>query len=1044
MSKKMLFMLGCGMLGFLLGFYILSLLPMGESGKTVFAEGYTECKGRIVGVTQANPANVNAGVTSFNAHKGEGAEDNSVTNLNIVGKAQGLAPQSKDYAGCVMAEDNKLKLKGFAWNTNGGFISLSCVNGFNYAGIGVGVACGANDYETVWDKAGGKFTGYAWSPTFGYIKWSGSTKNFDYGVTINKDGNTSGYAWSQAGIYLNFAGLKLYTPDDKEEKVPVVNDGDCKNPKGVCVTIDPAPYALKVDGTAEMGPKIADGKDAYKVHLYLSTDDGVPIDVPNEWLGQDIACQEPGDKGGGLPQELIGLLPFASADLLAVMFIENVVPVKVVPPQPNFQNLQNFLACMTFDWKDTVKLDQTAGNTVGNTLNEIKSPFVQGTGGVNGKPIVFLRDFTEVEAGHYVSGNITSVTPTDESNISMTTKQAPYEPFLNTQWVNTVPEIQGQDIEPNVLILKNISNIDLKKVDGSTAIAEKVNYPNNKQGMVLKYKPAFQVKTLYAGLFDDKIVAYRSIPIAFSIAFDILGQPAQGSIDTASAKLKLSFDPVATAAQNGCQNANVVKDFDFVYIKDGKIDAMLNADATELNASISKNLGKTIVAGAWALLPEIDAEGGELPCDYAQAPSLYSVVSYECGANACKYYHNKLPREAGDQLFNLAVIIKGNVLGTLTNTQVSSKIEIQNIGASEKQDLRDSIAKNISKSITATVPSTGVCTVTELAEADVVAACKGGASYKVVDVGSEKVFYSSGNISIDLANGKLKGKWGFVSGGANIFIDSDMYADPATYELEADKPYAWLVALSAGDFDTGNIYMGPCEAGIRNVDAWIIAADGSFFVYDGVKGNIDKSGVPQYPGGFSEFIEKNNCQTLVRGTVKAWDTVGGADADRGIDPKPYLYDGLGNTLDPAKPENREKAIKYDLNFMRTLKAGTEVEQVGNEFCTVDQKCGKALCLADLQAIAGGQTLCGEKGDCDPNAPANNQAYACDGINPLKIYSSSVVDQMGPDGDLIPPADQSLLSKELDHSKDFNSFYIWYEAPPSDSLILNKVGAAGSS
>lgn len=1013
-----------------MGYYLLSFVSFSDGDKTVFAEGYTECKGRITGVTQANPANVNSGVTSFDAHTGEGLEDNAVTSLSVVGKAQGLAPASKDYAACIANEDDKLKLKGFAWNTNGGFVSLSCVDSFNYAGIGAGVACGPNDYETIWNKATGKLEGHAWSPTYGYIKWSGSgLAPFDYGVAVDKEGETAGYAWSQAGIYLNFTGLILNDPD-AEKKKPAVNPEDCKDSTGVCVAIDPAPYSLKVDGVGVEAPKIADGKDAYQLHVYLSTDEGDAIDVPDAWFGQNIACQEPGDEGGGMPMGLVGLF-----------FGKNVAYAAPV----GFQNLKNFLACMVFDWKDTVKLDQTAsGNAVQNNLNNIKSPFVQGVGGVTGKPLNFFSDFTEVEPGHYVSGNISSMTPTDESNISLTTKQAPPKPFLNTQWVNPVPETAGKVIEPNVLVLKNISNEALLKADGSVAIAPKVNYPGGKQNMALKFKPAFQVNTLYAGLLDDKIVAYRSIPIAFSMMFDILGQPDNGAVNSAQAKLKLAYDPVATAGQNSCQNENVVKNFDFVFIKDGKIDAMLDKDATELTAGLKANDGKKIVAAAWALLPEIDEEGGQLPCDYAQAPSLYSVVSYACGADTCKYYNNKLPREAGDQLFNLAVIIKGNVLGTITNTQVSSKIDIQNIGASEKQDLRDAIAKNISKSVNDSVPSMGTCTVTKLKEFEVVVDCKDGASYEIVDAGKEKVFYSSGNISIKLGDGKLAGKWGFVSDGANIFIDSDMYADPASYVAEADKPYAWLVALSAGDFDTGNVYMGPCDAGIRNIDAWIVAADGSFFVYNGNRANIDKSGVPQYAGGFSEYIEKNNCQTLIRGTIKGWVTIGGADADRGIDPKPYLYDGLGNILDPAKPENREKAIKYDLNFMRTLKAGTEVEQVANEFCTVDQKCGKALCLEDLTKIANGETVCGEKGDCDPGAPAINQPNACDGINTLKIYNPDPDGQMGPDGDLIPPSDQTLLSKELDHSKDLNSFYIWYEAPPSGSLILNKAGVVSAN
>jgi len=60
------------------------------------------------------------------------------------------------------------------------------------------------------DNDGGDLSGWAWSDTYGWISFSGSTP--DYGVTIDDAGNWSGWAWNDIIGWISFSGS---TPDYK-------------------------------------------------------------------------------------------------------------------------------------------------------------------------------------------------------------------------------------------------------------------------------------------------------------------------------------------------------------------------------------------------------------------------------------------------------------------------------------------------------------------------------------------------------------------------------------------------------------------------------------------------------------------------------------------------------------------------------------------------------------------------------------------------------------------------------------------------------------
>src|SRR3990167_8909903 len=103
------------------------------------AEGDSICSGSITGTTL--PGNVNGGVTSFDSHPGSGTEDNESVTLKIIGETDGLAPALRKDAACIEKEEGtydnvpyQYSLRGWAWNTNLGFISFNCKDEINLAG----------------------------------------------------------------------------------------------------------------------------------------------------------------------------------------------------------------------------------------------------------------------------------------------------------------------------------------------------------------------------------------------------------------------------------------------------------------------------------------------------------------------------------------------------------------------------------------------------------------------------------------------------------------------------------------------------------------------------------------------------------------------------------------------------------------------------------------------------------------------------------------------------------------------------------------------
>ena len=1008
------------------------------------AEGDTFCNGRIVGVTVKD--NVNGGVTSFNSHLGFGVEDNEATDLSIVGKQSGLAPADRALAACVAAEEGtykgeayKYSLKGFAWNTNVGFVSFNCKNGVNLAGEGTGVACGGVDYG-VYINDKNELFGHAWSPSFGWIQFKGTGlgakvgptslgkgksikvdsynvtyidkftggnyqsyfidldgdvakidvplgnqfpqvhtyKNgvkltlldgsikfnleipkgtFNYGVTMDKDGIVSGSAWTGAGVYMNMLGMKIFLPD-KEPKV-VNGDTWCEGKSWVCVELDPNPVILKVDGKDDV--KVADGVDGYYVHLYLRDGAGNPVD------------------------------------------------------KTEFLNFNAFANSISFNWKDTVKLN--IKDKVGTALATLKNPWAFAKGALTWKPLSVL-DFQQdtKDPAHYVSKQkISSFAPTSESNLSYTTSTKPSYPFFNDNFLGNVGL---SDIEKNELILKSVTFDSLKDKNGVEVLPKGVVYANGKVDMYVKFRPAIEVTPLYAGLSQDKFVGYRSIPENVKLGVKVMGRLSDNVTDGAQVTVKLAYDK-----DQSCLGYSVKSLCEFVF-------KFVSNDSSVVTKSVADIKDADLDLQTLALLPEYSEEKGGNYATFAKSPTLYTELTYNVDSgHKITYLSNKIPRVPGDKITSPSLVVHGAIQGQLT-AAVSENNPVDTSGKVNVNIIRDTINENLQKQLVNNNLSSGSCTIKKL---DGSSSCSSG-FYKVFKVADENVIYFKGsNVTLDLS-AAWKGKWIVISDGGNIFIDANAYAPGESLSLVALR--------GSGDkyLKTGHVYIHP---EVQNVQATLVA-DGSVFSYSGDHDAIEANGEPKWNSLF-ERTSALKYQLLIQGAIYSDNTIGGADLDKAsndktVKPKDYLLLGGGEVVSPGSIDNRLRAQAYDLNYLRMFALDLEI---GSNGCPIDQKSGKALCAEEIMAIANGQIVCGEKA-CDPNKPfdSNTLNNKADGINPLKKYSPTTGADSGPDGDLVLPKDIGLLAKGLDKDTDFGPVYVYYVAPSKDSFLFSKLGSLG--
>ena len=952
---------------------------------TAFAEDPLNCKGVMSGISL--DGNSNSGNTSF--------EEGRSVDLSIIGLGgSGYAPSTLRYAACVddvestwsdVADDDKYSVRGYAWNDNIGFVSYFC-NGATGDKKNETISCGNYDYGVqigVANSGGAgkrQLKGYAWNEAFGYINFycnagtdgmGNACGAFNYGVTRDEaTGNLSGYAFSQAGIYMNYSGTNMQFDQIK----PVISW--CNNKPYACVEVRPSLDDLdfSLNPGLEKSYKLADGTDGYEIHLFLREPDGVT--------------------------------PLIDANY----------------------RVDEFFTSLNFAWTDTVKLDQRAdaSKKVGTYFNDKETPFtdaINRNGAIVYKPItglsrdlalvncvggkekVFKRD--PADASHYIlCGKISSKASTYDGNMSYTTSLNPPVLISNEMFLYNYANVLKTNIEFNKLLLNSIT-YSLKNAAGTFVKNSEVIYPNGVTGLSFKFRPLFELNTLYANDHEDRIVGYRGIPVNFKIGSRFLGS----AVPAHAIALFLDYDTDQTAGS--CSGLNSLFKFDFSYELDGTTEK-----ADPKNSFSGLNYSSFSSPIDLIGVPTIEDDGESLPCDTAQGPGLYSLINYKIPgdslARSVYYYANKIPRLAGDVIGNPAAVVYGLVY-LQTSFTPSKEVESTQLGGSVNTDtIRRTVQANLKKYVLGKTvnSSASACTVSSV-ENRTVAGCTSDKSYKF-DVKNESVLYfKRSNVIMSDSAEWTKTKI-IIADGGNIFIDKDLY----TADMTNKRLY--LVAFRNHDqtvAQAGNIYIHP---DVKNIDA-VIVADGAVYSYSGDKtaaGINSTTGQPIW-SSYSQMITVLKNQFLLRGGIYSRNTIGGADMDTPKsgkigEAKTFLLLGGGDTVEIA---DRIKAQVEDLNYLRFLRMGVEMDQYGYP---VDQACDKGLTNEDVQKIFEGEDVLGADG-----------VTLCDGINAVAEP---------PDGDLVPPSDPTVYARGLDSTKDFGPVYIIKVAPLKDSFLFADSGS----
>ncbi len=1025
------------------GVLMIGILLLIFSSSVAFAEDDVSCTGKITGVSSTNPAlwNNNSGRTSFDDRGSfvDGHYTGSMLDLGILGLGTGYAPP-REYAGCSVESNvtDEYLVKGYGWNTNLGFLSMFCDSG---TGKNLGINCGAFDYgvEVGTDGSAGagkrQLTGYAWSDSVGWVNFSciggldglgNACGGINYGVVRNNDGTLSGHAYTEADLYLNFDGITLNLPGDI-----IVEDGWCGAKPWACVEIipdsDDLSFELEPGAGIDGAYLLADGMESYEVYVYLRNSTGT-----------------------------------AALDELAY-------------------DVPGFFDSLDFEWKDSVKKNQMAGEIIeGATIvvgeasdhggipiyfenDDITEPIHYTNGAVVYKPVdtLTMADFKQDPANDgsdelwALKKGIAAIAPTSAGNVSKTTSLNKPTLFKNDLFLYNYPTIAA-GVESNDLVLKSVG-FRIKDI-GGTVVSEapKVVYANGVKDLPLKFRSIVELDTLYANDFEDKIEGYRGIPVNFKVGAKKHDHNPAVSVSNPTVNLKLDYD--VDQMQLDCNTGDPIDNtFDFHFLRDLAGEDLLVCDggcndAEEIDiycpvsgcvvdpVSVNALLNEPITS---LLTSEVDlpavatiADGATTPCNMVSSPGLISELNYTINFDSTnysiKYYGNKIPRLGAGVLANPAAVIHGNVYAQSSFTPSADVESVQTAGSVNVDVVHDTVKENLDKVLAGKALPTGsgkTCVIDSLAGGDPQGGCSSGTDYVhfgILESAEDVIYFKNSDVEFGLLE-EWDGKNVIIVDGGNVYIDSDIY----TSFTDVNK--LSIVVLRNHDQDyheAGNIYIHP---DVKNIQANIVS-DGSIFAYSGNKitGIISpaddavRAGEPKWAND-TERLATLNKQLLIEGSISSRNTIGGADLDSPRSGnfskiKNYLMLGTGEVLEaPITTDERIRAQLYDLNYLRLFRM---VVGVTPEGLPIDQQCGKGLTLEDVIDITNG-------------VPVTYGSETCNGIQSTKTVAQS--------GDLIPPPGmESNSAQGLDWKTEFNPVYVYYVAPDKKSFLFSKPGALNIS
>lgn len=906
---------------------------------TTFAEGDTVCSGRITGTTRDYAAgvgtNINAGKITFDAHPGSGAEDNKAIDYsgNIYHTSDTgavTAPANRGDAGCTNKEagtfDGKAyeyALKGWAWDSNGGFVSLNCKNKVNNAG-GADVPCGDFDYGVYVGAADPvtkvrNLSGYAWNPTFGYISMSGNgafagVGGFTYGVTIDANGKSSGFAWTSAGIYLDFTGLTFYV-----DKAPVVAAAAwCKNKPYVCVEVTPDPTSLSFNGTSDV--KVADGKQGYDVHVYFGDKDGNPINPA---------------------------------------LIKN-------------------LGDITFNWKDSVRMNQVDPLNV--TYNAV--PYKPLTFNLNDFQLAGDHYTTKNKITSYAPTSESKLSLTTSTKPAYLVNN---EKFIDNPDGLTLPKADDNKlILENVTYPNLVDKIDANKV--IIPATSSPIFPNGKVNMPIKFRPAIYAE-LYANDKQDSILAYRSLPTVVNRGLKSVGDlnanlddgSAEFHVGYSSAQTKaqngcadVAFDFTVTDNLPGSTPKKVSPAPAPLDIKaSSSISALLNKTfdlsiTPEIPTDLTGELPCKVASGA-SVYSIIKYTVDGKPVSYFDN-KLRRIGASLTFNPAVVVHGNILAQSTSAVQEGQPVLAVGSVNVDVVHDTIDENL--RKYGGNGIGPLNKGTCTLLSfgDSKTGYGPGQG-CT----------------AGIYTFDVGNEHVLYTKGSditLSI-LGPNSWDGKWVIVSDGGNIFVDKNLH--PSNTDTSKISLIAFRSAVPADYYKTGNIYIHPDVTNIMATivaGGSVFSYDGNHANIDATNGEpiwADYSAMIEALKS-QLFIQGAMSSSNTIGGANA-------DQGKYPQPHLLAGGGRVIPLPASLADRMKAQYydlnylrMFKLNLMLSPE-GLPVDQKCGKGLTPDDQAN----LIAGKTVCGEKKTIDEK-TCDING-TKDQATACDGINPLLIYDA---------------------------------------------------------
>ena len=970
------------------------------------AEG-PACPGAITGETILS-ADTNAGQIQFDGETG-------IADLSIVGGGIGFAPADVVDAACVSVFDpsdptlDYFSIKGYAWNTNAGFIDFS--------------ECGLDCHVEILPEVGNtrQLSGTAWNAVFGYIYLFDTNPGdgIDYGVSLEKDGDNwkfadNSWAWTDAKVWINMSGPSVTIPVDEDDLV--INDcaldpSSCKpgpkpKCKGVCLNVVYDPPADPADPVGPVDP--ADPADP--------AGPAGPVDSLLFGFGvDDVAAIADGVSGYDVYISLrdANNMPLIDSDEI---------------------DLDSF--SMTFSWKDTVKLNQLKYET--GDYDDMEHPVQVSDGGVVYKPIqVGFDDLVHVGKGFYKlkKGKIKSIAPTSNMNLSKMSSMPDDSAFIVQNGVflwplsedNDGEDIWTDDIESNDLILENTTFV-LNDANGNPVlgpdgkpVANKVLYANESPGLSFPFRPAVEMDTLYANDKQDIISAYRDIDFWLTMRARKIGQAVFTGGPQITAKIDYSIPTTLKECYDG-----------------GQFNIHFNNDGDTKSETFS--LSELSNYHSLSAVAEIPGDG-PAPCSRAEGPTVYSEVNYTAEVDiplgvstevAVKYYHNMLPKLAGSDLANTQIYVSGTVKGNTAFNPASDVNSVTTSGNVNTNIVRDTIYENLQNYANVdSIKSTSLCEISALGAKVAIAnkkTCKRG-YYTVFDVGDEHIFYAKSDISLNFSSPSWTGKWVIVSDGGHIYYDADVYNGA----LSADNHIAAVALRGADDEigESGNAYIHP---DVKNLQLTTVL-DGTLMSYFGLRGY----GTP--PGNLTSLVDDLQNQLLIQGSIFSRNTIGGYNYNKDHG---FRLLGSGEIVWPSEetPELLYQIIMEDLHFLRLFKLEVQVDP--DNGLPYDFSCGMGLTSQQTKAIID-KSL-----DNTLEGVINEETgEICDGIDVLNAWSGDIcklpnVPDGTPCGDLyVDSADdrraEGIFESGLDADEVNLPVYVIYTKIP-DSVIFSNEGA----